>query len=200
VENSNLHDFDFTGILSSANSTVKIVGNTLTPDSNAEAAIGALNADSTTISGNVVNGPSAPAGCDPTYGYFCAGIIVTPAPAGSVTHNTVAGVGGGYSGILLLGQGDYPTTMSVTSNTVFYIPGGDGIQLNSFVAALPALTIKDNTIMQSGNGINFECNLNNNVSSNTITAIHSYGVANVPTGENSPNTYYNVPTLYSTCP
>ncbi len=200
VENSNLHSFDFTGILTSADTEVKIEGNALAPDSNAEAAIGAFSANSMTISGNVINGPSAPAGCDPTHGYFCAGIIVAPASAGSVTNNTVAGVGGGYSGILILGQGDYPTTMSVTSNAIFNIAGGDGIQLNTFVAPLPPLTIKDNTITQARNGVNFECNLNNNVSSNLITAVGGYGVANVASGEDSPNTYYNVPTLYSTCP
>jgi hypothetical protein len=199
VENSNVHDFDFTGILAAANTTVNIEGNALAPASNAEAAIGAFTADSTTVSGNVVNGPSAPAGCDQTNGYFCAGIIVVPALSGSVTKNTVAGVGGTYPGILLLGQGDYSTTMSVTSNTVFYIAGGDGIQLNTFVAKLPALTIKDNIVSQSGNGINFECTLDNNVSSNTITAIHSYGLANVATGQDTSDTYYNVPTLSSAC-
>ena len=200
VENSNLHNFNFTGILTSASSTVKIEGNTLAPDSNAEAAIGAFNGASTTISGNVINGPSAPAGCDPTYGYFCAGILASPASAGSITNNTVAGVGGGYPGILILGEGDYPTTMSVTSNAIFNIAGGDGIQLNTFEAAVPPLTIKDNVITQAQNGVNFECTLDNNVSSNTITAMSSYGVANVASGEDSPNTYYNVPTLYSTCP
>lgn len=201
VENSNVHDFDFYGITAGANTdqNVKIEGNTLAPDSDAQVAIGVFTANSTTISGNVINGQSAPAGCNESLGYFCGGIVVVPALAGSVTNNTVAGVGGGYAGILILGEGDYPTTMSVTSNTIFYISGGDGIQLNTFVLPLPLLTIKDNVIMQSGNGINFQCNLNNNVSSNTMNAIHSYGLANVASGQSSANSYYNVPTLSNAC-
>jgi hypothetical protein len=200
VENSNLHSFDFTGILTSASSAMKIENNTLDPDSNAETAITAFNGDSTIISGNVINGPSAPAGCDPSHGYFFGGILAGPPPAGSITNNTVAGVGGGYPGIVILGPGDVSTTMSVTSNAIFNITGGDGIQLDTFDGAVPPLTIKNNVITQAQNGVNFECTLDNNVSSNTITAITGYGVANVASGENSPNTYYNVPTLYSTCP
>jgi len=199
VENSNLHSFDFIGIwMTALNTSMKIEGNTIAPDADAQLAIETLYPNSLTISGNFVNGPSAPAGCNPTDGYVCGGIVVEPGSAGSITNNTVAGVGGGYPGILFFGG--FPTTMSVTSNTIFNI-SGDGIQINpNLNGVVSPLTIKENVITQAQNGINFDCNLDNNVSSNTITAMSSYGVANVASGENSPNTYYNVPTLYSTCP
>jgi len=201
LENSNLHSFDFSGVFAGGNTdqTLKIEGNTIAPDTGAQTAIFASFTNSATITGNVINGPAAPVGCDPSLGYYCAGIVAIPGNAGSVSDNTVAGVGGGYAGILLLGLGDYPSTLSVTSNAIFNI-AGDGIQLNISEGALPPLTIKNNIVTQAQNGINFECELDNNVNSNTITAISSYGVANVASGENSPNTYYNVPTLYSTCP
>jgi hypothetical protein len=201
VENSNVHSFDFTGILAGGNSdqNVKIEKNTVEGEPDSETAIEASFTNSTTITGNVINGPSAPAGCDPSHGYYCAGMVVIPANKGSVSNNTIAGVGGGYAGIHLLGLGDYPTTMSVTSNAIFDI-AGDGIQLDTSEAALPPMIIKDNFITQTQNGINFTCNLDNNVSSNIITAVSGYGLANLTSGETSTNTYYNVPTLDSTCP
>jgi len=84
--------------------------------------------------------------------------------------------------------------MPVTSNTVFDI-SGDGIQLNA-----TCVPVTGNTLMQRTNGIDLECNANSGVTSNTMTAIRTVGLANVPTGAIPVNSYYDAPTLYSTCP
>jgi hypothetical protein len=83
--------------------------------------------------------------------------------------------------------------MSVTSNTIFDI-NGDAIRLESGVTGVP---VEDNIIMQAHYGVDFGCNVGNNVNSNTLNAIHSDGLINVPSSVTSNNTYYNVPTIGS---
>jgi hypothetical protein len=195
VENSNLHNFDFIGIRTQDNSasgnefTVRIEGNTLAPDPTAENGIWVLRGKSVTISGNTIDGPLTPPCATDSEG--CSAIWMTTALTGSISTNKVFGVGSNGDGIIIqLGVG----TVSVNSNTVFDILG-EGIQLFA-----TGITVTDNTIMHAQYGIDLECNPGNSVTSNTMTAIHTIGLANVPSGGIPVNSYYDAPTLYSTCP
>jgi hypothetical protein len=80
--------------------------------------------------------------------------------------------------------------LSLTSNKIYDI-SGPGIQLFSTV------TVQDNTIMQATNGIDFQCTVDNNVSGNMLSFIHSDGLINVPTSVTSSNSYFNVPAIRS---
>jgi len=51
--------------------------------------------------------------------------------------------------------------------------------------------------MQAQNGITFSCIVDNNVSGNTISVIHSDGLVYVPNSVTSNNAYINVPTIRS---
>jgi hypothetical protein len=195
IENSNLHNFDFIGIRVQDNSasgnefTVSMEGNTLAPDPTAENGIWFLRGKSVTISGNNIDGPSTPPCASDSEG--CSAIWVTTALTGSISNNKIFGVGPNGDGITVqLGVG----TISVKSNIVFDI-NGEAIQLFA-----TGVTVTSNTIMQSQYGIDLECNPGNNVTSNTMTAIHTIGLANVPSGGVPVNYYYDAPTLYSTCP
>jgi hypothetical protein len=193
VENSNVHDFDGTGIWvydgsSSHNElTARIENNTLAPDPTASIGISSYGGKSVTISGNAIDGPATPP-CSSTG--TCAGIVAHTAVAGSITNNKVFGIGSSGVGIMInSGAG----TMSVKTNTVFDVQG-DGIQLNA-----TSVPVTGNILMQVQNGIDLECNTNPGVTSNKMTAIHSVGLANVPDAV-PVNSYYDTPTLYSACP
>jgi hypothetical protein len=215
VENSTIRNFDGGGITTedfspSGNElTVNIEGNVIVADANASSGIADLRGGaSVTISGNVVDGPAGQSlsFCGVAPSPTCGGIISNLPAAGSISNNRVIDVGSGYAGI-----GLYPcdtcnntsTTLSVTSNKIFDI-SGDGIQFFTAIppsTSVPGTTVQDNDITQAGNGIDFECSPGNSVGSNTISAIHSVGLANVPSGVTSTNTYFNVPTLSSAgCP
>ena len=196
IENSNVHNFTASGIQANDAttggdaSTIKIVGNTLAATPGAGSDIGVEYGASVTISNNFVVGPASP-----TTGtcQLCVGILAFLPSAGAVSGNTI--VGSGINGIQI-GPGAASTatsTMSVTSNTIFDI-SGDAIRLESGVTGVP---VEGNTIMQTQYGINFGCNVGNTVNSNTLNAIHSDALANVPSSVTSNNTYYNVPTLGS---
>ncbi len=195
VENSNVYDFAAFGIFVEDGSgtgsefTVKLEGNTLIPDSTADAAIWVFEGKSATVSGNFINGPSA-LSCAPGSG--CGGIVAYTPVTGSISRNKVFGIGGSGGAGIYVGAG--VGTISVTSNTVFDI-AGDGIQLNT-----TGLTVTGNTLMQMTYGIDLQCNANSGVTSNTMTAIHTVGLANVPSSTIPVNYYYDAPRLYSTCP
>lgn len=59
--------------------------------------------------------------------------------------------------------------------------------------------MNSNTIAQAQYGIDYGCSAGSNVANNTISFIHNTGIIDVPSGVNSPNIYYVVPTLYSGC-
>jgi hypothetical protein len=195
VENSNVYNFATFGIFVEDGSgtgsefTVKLEGNTLTPNSTADNAIWVFEGKSVTVSGNRINGPSA-LSC--ASGSGCGGIAVYTPVAGSITKNTVFGIGGSGGAGIYVGAG--VGTISVTSNTIFDV-SGEGIQLNT-----TGLTVTGNNLMQMTYGIDLECNANSGVTSNTMTAIHDVGLANVATSTVPVNYYYDAPTLYSTCP
>jgi hypothetical protein len=182
IENSNTHSFDQSGIMADSGTdtlTVKIENNSIIGVSVGN--VGSLcvvGQVSLTASGNFVSSPT---------GIFIGdgqGILdTTGAPTGSVSNNTVTE--GAYG--IVVGQS---SELSVTSNKIYEI-SGPGIQL------LSPVTVQHNLISQATNGIDFQCTVDNNVSLNTLTAIHSDGLINVPTSVTSTNAYFNVPTIRS---
>jgi len=207
VENSNVHSFNSYGIEASDDSnsgaemTVKIEANTVAPDPTAIGGILSWGGASVTISDNIVLGPTKPISADycDVEEDGCFGISVAVPSAGSVSGNTVVDVGSYAAGIQLLPcPCGAPTTLSVTANTIFDA-GGDAIQLSTINGPPPPLKIEGNIISQALNGIDFGCTIDNNVSSNTISAIHSFALANVPPGVTTSNKYYDVYALSSGC-
>lgn len=208
VENSNMHSFTGWGIQaidnsSSGEATVRIVGNTVDPEPGASGGIGSFGGASVTISGNVIQGPLAPADAA-CKGGNCVGVVVYLPTSGSISKNII--VGSAYAGIQLYPYSSVdPSPMSVISNTIFDV-GGDGIQLKSCLsgscAPTTSVSIEDNVITQAQNGINFSCTVYGTIKGNTISAIHSFGLANVPAGLTPSNIYFNVPTISSSgsCP
>jgi len=206
VENSNVHSFNLYGILatdesnSGAEMTVKIEANTIAPDPTAIGGILTGGGASVTISDNIVLGPSKPVSTNFCAGEGgCFGIAVAVPSAGSISGNTVVDVGSYAAGIQLLAcLCAASTTFSVTSNTIFDA-GGNAIQLSTNNGPPPPLKIEGNIISQALNGIDFGCTIDNNVSSNTISAIHSFALADVPPGVTTSNKYYDVHALSSGC-
>lgn len=207
VENSNIHSFTGWGIQavddssSGDESTLKVLGNTISAEPEASGGIVSLGGASVSISGNVIHGPEPPTS-GTCKGGSCIGILVYLPLASSITKNTI--VGSGNTGIELVRSTGASTT-SVSSNTIFDI-GGDGVQLvdgcTESCSPDDSVSIEGNIITQTQNGINFFCNAFGTARSNTISAIHSSGLANVPAGFSSSNSYFNVPTISSsgTCP
>jgi nitrous oxidase accessory protein NosD len=104
--------------------------------------------------------------------------------AGSVSANTVVNAAG-------LGIGTIPGGVSLTSNTIYNVPNGDGISVDSSVAP-----VTGNTIIAAGLGIEFFCTAGSNVHSNTIQGTLE-GVWDVPLAA-AANTYYDVGTIRGT--
>jgi hypothetical protein len=182
VENSDMHDFDDTGI---------------DAESNSEPA--GLTA---TIKGNYVNGPSA--SCS-----YCFGIVVFDGVAAAVTGNIVANTRlgiqafneayeatGSISGNTVTtssyGIGAFTDGVSVTSNKIFNIIV-EGIDMSTSVAE-----IQDNNIINSSIGIEFNCNANGNVSSNTILDAVT-GLDQVPDSVAPKDSYFSVGTIRNGC-
>ena len=176
VENSSIHDFDWVGILtethsgsSELNATIK--GNEVNGN-NSNANVGILIEQGTTdsVTGNFVIGP-----------FWC--LESFSGANGSMSANTVSncsyGVFAGADGV------------SVTSNKFFNNRFG-GILVSTSAAA-----IQGNSITESAVGIDFGCNVSNNVHSNAIndatTGVHA------PAGVVTTNTYYNVGTIRTGC-
>jgi hypothetical protein len=183
VENSNAHDFNIAGIYAENGTgtlSAEIENNSIIGGSAGLFVVGQV---SLTASGNFINSPTGI-----SIGFLGIPGDITGVPSGSVFNNTVTG---GSVGIFVDEFGE----LSLTSNKIYYITG-TAIQLYSAGQPTP-VTIQDNIIMQTTNGIDFGCIVDNNVSSNTFTAIHSDGLINVPTSVTSTNTYYNVPTIRS---
>jgi parallel beta-helix repeat protein len=140
---------------------------------------------SLTLSSNII---SDDASCT-----TCEGMKLGIPAAGSITKNTLVGMG---TGIELGPVDNEKGTLSVTSNTIFDTVGNAIL----FDSGLAGVTLEDNLITQSHNGIDLACVTGNTVSSNTLSAIHSIGLANVP-GSLPPaaNTYYNTATQWTVC-
>jgi hypothetical protein len=193
VENSNLHSFSTYGIFALDTSpsrnefTMSIKGNTLAAEPGAASGIFAAYGASQTLTGNIIHGPALPTTGNNCSG-SCIGLLVALPAAGSISGNTITD---STSAAIALVPGTASSTMSVTSNTILNI-SGDGIQLESGVTDVP---IEKNSISATNNGINFQCNADKNVSSNTISAVDTFAHANIPPGVTAADTYFNVPII-----
>jgi hypothetical protein len=182
IENNNAHDFDSAGIMADGGTgtlTAEIENNSIIGGIAGNiASLLVLGQVSLTTSGNFVNSSTGI-----SIGYPAFVLSTDGVPTGSVSNNTVTG---SSFGILVAQAGQ----LSLTSNKIYDI-SGPGIQLFSTV------TVQDNTIMQATNGIDFQCTVDNNVSGNMLSFIHSDGLINVPTSVTSSNSYFNVPAIRS---
>jgi hypothetical protein len=182
IENSNAHDFELAGIWADSGTdtlAAEIENNSIIGGSTDNiAGLLTFGQVSLTASGNFINSPVGI-----SIGFVGGSVGTTGVPTGSVSGNTVTG--DGSVGIVV-----YAGETSLTSNRIYEI-SGPGIAISNSV------TVQDNTIIQATNGIDFGCTVDNNVSGNTLSFIHSDGLLNVPTSVTSTNAYFNVPTIRS---
>ena len=136
------------------------------------AAIGIDEGTTATVTSNVIQNNSSIRRFNTSCG---AGLVTSSTAVGSISSNTVHGF---LIGVKVIADG-----VSVTSNTLLEV--GTGIDLFTSVPA-----IKNNTIMNSTLGIEFNCEANPNVLSNTINA--NAGLDFVPAGITTTNKFFNV--------
>jgi hypothetical protein len=173
--NSSIHDFDQDGIVAETNSTSSEITATLknndvtSPQSlKPNTGIFLENGSTVTATDNFVSiGGNG-------YG-FQTGAGAAGSVSGNIVMNTWQGVAAGADGV------------SITSNRVFN--SDYGIYLSSSI-----VQISSNKITNASIGIEFNCNADNNVKSNTI-ADASTGVDLVTGGVTTTNTYFNVATI-----
>jgi parallel beta-helix repeat protein len=173
VQQSSFHSIDFIGI-------------------NVAVSSGPLNA---TIQQNDVDGGGVAAGIDSFGAAFTVsgnrvtntngGLIANPGTTGSVSNNVVIG-GGPSGGIFVDADG-----VSVKGNQIFN-SNSKGI----WIYGTSVATVQGNTIVNSLLGIDFRCNADGNVSSNTITDAGT-ALSNVPASLSTTNVYFNVGTIRS---
>jgi hypothetical protein len=181
IENSSIHDFDFSGITLNSAVTATVKDN-MVDGSNATTAVNGILVDesvsgisaSGSITSNIITGPGL--------GVSAAGIS-NAASSVSVTDNTITNW---YYGV------DDFFGATYKSNSVRITEYG--ISLGGFGSGA---TVESNTITQANVAINFECNTGT-VKSNTINDA-STGLFNIPSGVSSTNTYFNVPTIRTDC-
>jgi hypothetical protein len=136
------------------------------------AAIGIGEGATATVKGNVIQNNSGHSGLDTSCG---SGLVTLSNAVGSISSNTVHWF---PVGVRVIADG-----VSVTSNT--FLEVGTGVELHT---AVPA--IKNNIIINSTLGIEFNCEANPNVLSNTINA--DAGLDFVPVGVTTTNKFFNV--------
>lgn len=181
VENSNVQDFDNTGIAAQTNSTTSEL--TAAIDGNYLANPVSITDFPTGIS--IGLGVTASVGGNLIAPGLGRGIVSFE---GSVSKNTVLGV---------VSDGIVTEFASVISNTIFNTTS-IAFEPNGIFVESSTAPVTGNTIVQSAtfNGIDFDCVAGNNVHSNTINGPGG-GLVNVPTGAVTANTYYNVGTIRS---
>jgi hypothetical protein len=128
-----------------------------------------LNGNSDTATGNFVSGAY-----QGIYSYGSGSI------SGNTVMNSQYGIGAESNGV------------SVTSNKIMF-SSVNAIDLGSAVA-----TVSGNSITAAPVGVEFNCNANPHVHSNTINDAAT-GVDKVPAGVTTPNTYVNVAAIKTGC-
>lgn len=176
VEKSTIHDYDAFGIFAETNSdapglTATILQNDIDARSGSSG-INLQNGVTGIITGNFVIGGN--------------GIQMTFGPTGSITGNTIMGTN---SGIDVDGDG-----ITVKTNKIMNTVNGiavvrvDGQTTGSTI-------IESNTISNASfSGIDFDCMVDSNVHSNTISDTQ-VGLNSVSAAEVTTNTYFGVKTL-----
>jgi hypothetical protein len=190
VENNSIHDFDFTGIWNENNSTSGGGGLTVTDTDNYVSLNGIIVQGAPVVQGGIVIQGNVDATVKKNVGAW-GGPTMLPTliyagsgASGSLTNNSVILTGGGTG--ILAGSG----SLTLLNNTV--IGGSTGILLMSNP------TLQGNLIVSGAIGIEFNCIVDDVVSSNTIID-GATGLDQVPSGITSPNTYYDVATQKTTC-
>jgi len=176
VENSSIHDFSYIGIWTQLQGAFTVENNFV----NGETAGGiiavldvALGDGSTnTVSDNYLAGGQT-------------GIFVSGGASGTVAHNNLITDG---TAIAINSDGKTGGTISVTGNDIFY-SSEEGIVVNS---GLPA--VQHNTITHTPIGIDYRCNGDVSMKSNTIMDAGT-GEANLPAGFAPTNSFFNVQTI-----
>jgi hypothetical protein len=177
IENSSIHDFDALGIQTSSGLSATIKGNEVT--SNVCGSFGCqgitLISGTNMVMGNLVSAAGKS---------LQSGIQIFSNVAGAATGNTVmnsgVGINTGADGV------------SITFNKILNV-SSVGIDVSTSAAA-----IQGNNITNTSVGIDFECNANPNVRSNTIMDATN-GIAHVPSSVVTPNMYFSVGTIRSGC-
>lgn len=179
LENSSIHDFSYIGIRTQTNAatpqlTAVVKGNLMNGDTVGhqeivDVAIG--DGSTATVTDNYLAGGQT-------------GISVSGAASGTVSSNNLINDG---TAIAVGGDGLTGGNVLVTSNNIFY-SSVEGIVVYS---GLPA--IQRNIITHTPIGIDFACNGDGNMKTNTIMDT-GIGTANLPVGFASTNSYFNVQT------
>ncbi len=185
LENSSIHDFSDIGIWTQTNSAASQLNATIKNNFvNGTAASGiigiidiAINEGSTnTVSDNYAAGGQT-------------GIWVSGAADGTVAHNNLITDG---TAVAIGADGNTGGNVSVTDNDIFN-SSVEGIVVYS---GLPA--VQHNNIAGTPIGIDFACNADGNIKSNTIMDA-STGDANLPAGSASGDSFYNIQTQTGGC-
>jgi hypothetical protein len=179
IENSSIHDFDFAGIVAvtdagSSQLTATVKGNNVKVSTTSSFTEGiVLRSGATTIvSNNFVSGETF-------------GIASELGAAGSISGNTL--IDNNQDGIVA-GADAVPVTSNKILNAVN----------NGIVLRTSAALIQGNSILNTPFAINFDCQANANVHSNTISDAGT-ALAFLPPGLTTlSNSYFNVSTIRST--
>jgi hypothetical protein len=177
VENSSIHDFAKTGIFAETNSVASELA--------------------AAIRGNVVNGVGQVGLIGISVSAGATSIVTTNLVVGIALHSvaiaTNVGAAGSISG----------NTVINSSQALGVVAGADGVSVtgNKIVSdnagifvTTPLAAIQGNTILGGQVGIDFACQSNGNVHSNTITDV-VVGLSDVPAGVATNNSYFNVGTI-----
>ena len=187
VENSVVRSFDYLGIFVETYNTnyateltAKITSNIVLAYQSA--CYAGIVVESGTTSTVTKNGLSVAPNGSPNICQY--GIFIAPFAAGSVSANTIEQYANGIE--------TYADGVPVTSNTLLNNPTGINLQT-------AAATIKQNSIVVSTAGIEFNCLANPNVQSNTIN-FAGYGLHRVPSGlSTSTNKVFNTDFIRTGC-
>jgi hypothetical protein len=178
LENSSIHDFDDIGIWTQTNAAssqlTAIVERNFV---NGETSSGLIAPMDVALGKGSTNTAS-----DNYLASGQTGVFVSGGASGTVAGNNLVINGGA---IAIGGDGLTGGTISVTNNDIFY-SSVEGIVVNG---GLPA--VQHNTIAHVPIGIEFACNADGNVKSNTIMDT-SIAIDNLPVGFSSSNSYFNV--------
>lgn len=176
IENSNIHDFDNTGIAVAADAasspyTALIKNNNLDGDGNFVTGLVVAYAGTVTVQNNVVTRMNT-------------GVRTVGGVAGTISSNVFTNDDFGIVA--------WADAVSVSGNKIF------DSALGAITLTSTAVTIQSNTIMNTPAGINFSCAANGNVRTNTIIDAAT-GLVNVPATEATTNSYFSVPTIRGGC-
>jgi parallel beta-helix repeat protein len=175
ITDSSVRNYDSVGISLVATSTATVKTSTVAPVNNPDTNCIYANAPTLVVSNNSV------ADC-------AIGVYATSTVQGTVSNNTIHGGVNGVSGVFC-----FPncTALTVSGNSIFDTYSGFSMKTSGGVGGV---TLENNDINATTNGINLFGQPNNTVSNNTITDAQ-VGVNGISGNTVSGNTYRVVTTL-----